>query len=351
MLPRHLGGLVFGAALLGAMSGHAQEAPAPTLTKPWGPRLEYHTAPGCPDEETFRHTVAIFFEGVDPFDVDAAEVVRVTLQKIPGGYRGTVQKIPAKGDPWPEEESSGRTCVEVFHDAARVASMRVPDPPKVDAPPPPVAPPPPPPDPVPSPLPPVAATSEPLAPRHEKKPPSMDLAISLSAAVLMSAGFTADVGPGVQISGGVRRDWFSLDLELRGVFPSKVYAREPVDPKQPTYAREFDISQLTAGLVPCVHFATYFAGCGVAQAGMIVVQTPVETRLLASVSFGPRLWLEYPFADKFAVFAFGEGLFPVAPAGFGFRTGGPNGEPSPNVIWSPSVVSGFFGGGLSLRFK
>lgn len=242
-----------------------------------------------------------------------------------------------------------RTCVEVFHDAARVASMRVPDPPKVEAPPPPITPPPPPPDPVPSP--PVAATSEPLAPRHEKKPPPMDLAISLSAAVLMSAGFTADVGPGVQISGGVRRDWFSLDLELRGVFPSKAYARAAVDPKQPTSAREFDISQLTAGLVPCVHFATYLAGCGVAQAGMIIVQTPVNTDLLASVSFGPRLWLEYPFAEKFAVFAFAEGLFPVTPPGIEFVAGGPNGEPAPNVYWSPSVVSGFFGAGLSLRFK
>lgn len=107
MLPRYLGGMVLAAALFSATPGHAQEPPpATTLTKPWGPRPEYHTAPGCPDEETFRHTVAIFFEGVDPFNVAAAELVRVTLQRIPGGYRGTVQKVPAQGDPWPEEESS-----------------------------------------------------------------------------------------------------------------------------------------------------------------------------------------------------------------------------------------------------
>jgi hypothetical protein len=54
----------------------------------------------------------------------------------------------------------------------------------------------------------------------------MDLTLTLSTAFLATAGFTADVGPALQIAGGLRRDWFSFDLEARVVFPSKVYARE-----------------------------------------------------------------------------------------------------------------------------
>ncbi len=353
--------LILAVAVLSAVpKGRAQSSaqlvtPEGASPKPWGPRLEYRSAPGCLDEDSFRNAVAIFFRGADPFDEDAADLLRVTFKKTPGGYRGTVQNVPAKGEPWPEEDSSGRTCAEVFRDVARLASMRVPDPPKATPapPPPPPEPPPPTPDPVASQVPQVApAPSTPPRPTpQEKPPPPMDLAISLSAAVLMSAGFTADVGPGVQVSAGFRRDWFSLDLEVRGMFPSRVYMRAPVDPAKPSYERAFDVSQLTALLVPCVHFATYFAGCGVAQAGVIVAQTPVDTSLLRSFGLGPRFAFEYPFAERFAVFAFGEALFPLARQGYAIVEGGPSGEPAPNVAWDPSVVSGFFGAGLSVQFK
>ncbi len=331
------------AVVSAAAKGRAQSsAPAAesesTSPKPWGPRLEYRTAPGCLDEESFRHAVAIFFKGADPFDEDAADVVRVTFKKTAGGYRGTVQNVPATGDPWPEEDSTGRTCAEVFRDVARLASMRVPEPPKgAPAPPPPVEPPP---EPPPPPTDPVGSQEPLVAPAPDKHPrptpqekPPMDLAITLSTAVLMTAGFTADVGPGVQVSAGLRRDWFSLALEVRGVLPSKAYMRAPVDPTKPSYERVFDLSQLTGQLVPCVHFATYFAGCGVAQAGVLITQTPVETHLLRSFGFGPRLAFEYPFAERFAAFAFGEALFPPGTVGIEIVEQGPNGEPAPNVAF------------------
>ena len=135
------------------------------------------------------------------------------------------------------------------------------------------------------------------------------------------------------------------------MFPSRAYMRAPVDPSKPSYEVAFDVSQLTGLLVPCVHFATYFAGCAVAQAGTIIVQTPVDMSLLGSFGFGPRFVFEYPFAERFAAFAFGEALFPPGTSGYGIVEGGPNGEPSPNVVWDQSVVSAFFGAGLSVQFK
>jgi hypothetical protein len=82
-----------------------------------------------------------------------------------------------------------------------------------------------------------------------------------------------------------------------------------------------------------------------------VGQTPVATRLDQSFGFGPRFAFEYPFAERFAAFAFGEALFPPEAVGIGIVEGGPNGEPAPNVVWYQSVVSGFFGAGLSVQFK
>ena len=123
---RHM--LVVSLAVLAiAVPVRAQDAaPAPAASEtPQGPRLEYHTALGCLDEQTFRHAVASYTKkGADPFRNDAPDVVRVALKKIAGGYRGSVQYIPAEGDPWPPQETTGATCSQVFRSMARVASMR-----------------------------------------------------------------------------------------------------------------------------------------------------------------------------------------------------------------------------------
>ena len=343
------------AALSPAEPPPAHDAPTDTQPrKPWGPRLSFRTVLGCPGEEPFRNKVAIFFRGSDPFDEDAPDTVRVSFAKGRVGYRGVVQYVPAKGDPWPEEVFTGRTCEEVFGAVALGTSLRVPDPPKASPPDPVSSPPSPtPPDPVPSQPPPVAPapTPPPPPPPLPKPTPSMDLAVSLSAAVLMSAGFTADVAPGLQVSAGVRREWFSMDLEVRGFFPSRVYLRQPVDFTKPTYPGEADVSQVTGLLVPCIHFATYFTGCGVVQAGVMLGAVPSATVLRETFGFGPRFGFEYPFAETFAAFAFGEALFPPVIGGYDMVSPGSNGEPAPNVVWHQSVISGFFGAGLSARFK
>jgi hypothetical protein len=331
-------------------------------------RLSYTAAPGCFDEETFHHAVASFMDkGRDPFDASSPVVLRVTFKKVRGGYRGSLQKVPAKGDPWPEEEWTGATCEGVFREIARMASMRVLGPPKPVQPPPdpvPSAPPPvpalssepskPPPDPVASQAPRVApAPDASLRPTPPPTPPRtpMDLTLTLSTAFLATAGFTADVGPALQIAGGLRRDWFSFDLEARVVFPSKVYAREPIVPG-PTREEMEDVSQVTALAVPCVRFLTYLGGCAVGQLGTMISRGAAGTTdFHLALGVGPRLRAEVPLGDRFAAFGFGEALFPLVTVGDLWDVRGANGQPPSNVRWEQSVVSGFFGAGVLVKFQ
>ena len=358
--------VVLCAVLATAAPARAQDAAPVVLVESVIPtRLEYTAAPGCFDEETFHHAVASFMDkGRDPFDASAPVVLRVTFKKVRGGYRGSVQKIPAAGEPWPEEDWTGPTCDGVFRETARLASLRVLGPPKPAQPPPapapdptpPPDPPKPPPDPVPSQAPRVAPASFAqlhfTPPQPPPPPPPMDLTVTLSTAFVLTAGFTADVGPAVQLGGGLRYDWFSLDLELRGVFPGRVVASELLDPNVPRPPRPFDLSQMSAQLVPCARFATYFAGCGVVGAYVLVKQdrTQQGTYFNPGWSIGPRFGVEVPFAQRFAVFGFAEALFAPLYAYHEYADF-PEQEDSPGIRWDQSIVSGFFGAGVSVKFK
>ncbi|MBK8252631.1 MAG: hypothetical protein IPK82_08175 [Polyangiaceae bacterium] len=308
------------------------------------------------DEQYFRHEVAIFTLGVDFFgDSTAADVVRVTFDRIPGGVRGTVVYTDANGVSG-EADVATRTssdlsaaCELVARTAALYASMHLPlpqpeEPEKLTAP---------------------STTTEPAAktafvdPIPPPEPPftpstptrwlPMDVTISLSTALLMTAGFSADVGPALQIGAGIRRDWFSFELEVRGVFPARAVASEQLNPAVPLSAVSFDISQFGAQSVPCIHFATYFGACGVIGGGTYISQTS-DTTLLPQWHIGPRFRAEIPFAERFAVFGFAEALFfPLgATVTFSEFPGQPN---TPGNLWRTSVVSGFFGVGASVDFK
>ncbi|MBK8254936.1 MAG: hypothetical protein IPK82_20050 [Polyangiaceae bacterium] len=344
------------ASLLGLGSALAQDVSRDTLVPTVVPlRLEYTQAPGCHDEETFHHAVASFMDkGADPFVATSASVLRVTFRKVPGGYRGALQRVPAVGEPWPEEDWTGATCDGVFREIARMASLRVlgppaphPAPPQPSTPTPPA----PPADPIPSsqPPPPFAA-SPPQRPHLEYTPP-MDLTLTLSTAVLMTAGFTADVGPAVQLAGGLRYQWFSVDLELRGVFPGRAETNQQLDPTAPRPPKAFDLSQLSAQFVPCAHFATYFAGCGVIGAYALVIQDDAGTGFLPGWHIGPRFAVEVPFAERFAVFGFAEALFAPLGAAQYYSVDPSKGTDAPGTIWYLSPVLGFFGVGASVKFQ
>jgi hypothetical protein len=270
------------AILTATIHARAQEAvpspaPAPEPVKPWGPRLEFVGLPGCVDETDFRNAVAAVFDGIDPFDPGSSRVLRVSFAKVAGGYRATLIYTLESGETWPPEPIGPGHCFAVIQSAAHTSRWRIGARPKAPPPPPPEPPPPEPPPPeLPKPPPdPVALQAPRVAPASfaqlrstppPKQPTPMDLTITLSTTFLLTAGLTDNTGPALQIAGGLRYNWFSLDLEVRGVFPGTVWAREAVDPTRRTEPVAFDLSQLSAQLVPCVRFATYLAGCGVVGA-------------------------------------------------------------------------------------
>ena len=181
----------------------------------------------------------------------------------------------------------------------------------------------------------------------------MDLSVGLNTYVMMTAFLSANVGPAVGVGGEVRGKVFGISAEFRFVMPSRAYAVEPIPGATSSFPVEFDVSQLSALVVPCARYE-YFVGCGVVQFGFLVTQTSDYQDIFASYSFGPRVGFEVPFAEKrFAVFGFGEVLFAPEPAEIWFSLpplAHPEG-PIANTRWRQSVASGFFGVGFSVRFR
>jgi len=103
--------------------------------------------------------------------------------------------------------------------------------------------------------------------------------------------------------------------------------------------------------VPCVRFADYFAGCAVVEGGVLIFQTPIETLFLPSLGVGPRFGAELPLGERFALFGLAEALFFPVAGRENFVTPGPGSTPPANVRWQSSIVSGFFGAGLAVKFK
>lgn len=316
-----------------------------------GPRLEYKRGPAqCLPEEEFRSEVAIATrDGIDHLHASSPDVVRVWFEKIPGGYRGTVEYTDATGAKDPPQVHTSDHCRLLARWVASTVSETIPRPPAPTCPPAHL-----PPAPVPpcSPCP-ACATPRPVSfPTPPQPPWRMDLSVGLSAYVMMTAFLTADVGPAVGIAGSVGGEVFSLNAEFRVVLPSRAYALEPVPGATSSRPAEFDLSQLSALLVPCGRYK-YFVGCGVVQFGSLLMQSSVHLETQLSYSFGPRLGFEVPFAERFAVFGFGEVLFAPNPGGIEFTEPVP-GEPDippNNTYWDQSVASAYFGAGLSVKFR
>lgn len=338
-------GAVVGLSLVLVLSAAA--APVPM-------RLEYRRSAGvasiCPDERDFRNLTAVVGDGRDHFREGAPTVLRVGFDRVGGRYRVTVAVVRADGSLRGEPEVYTRAeCMSAALEAAGTAfallgldgdapSQRARGAGPAE-------------HPgsaasawVPPPLPPERLQPVPVRGRE------MDVTIGLSAMVLMSAGLNAEVAPGFGVMADVRGEWLSLGLELRGMLPSRTVAAEPIPGLEPTTGPlVFETSQWTALLVPCVRWA-YFVGCGVAQGGLLHVQTPVEQGTFAQIAFGPRLGVEVPFAGRFAVFAIGEALIYALGAQIRFDIAG-DGVPPPNRRWSQSIASGFFGAGMSVKLE
>jgi hypothetical protein len=180
----------------------------------------------------------------------------------------------------------------------------------------------------------------------------MDLSVSLSTYVMMTAFLSADVGPAVGVAGDVRGEIFGVSAELRVALPSRTYAREPIAGATSTRPADFDLTQITALLVPCARYK-WFVGCGVVQFGWFIMNSVTDTEDSATFGFGPRLGFEVPFAERFAFFGFGEVLFAPQPRVYRFVLPIPDHpEVTPNnTKWTQSVASAFLGAGLSIKFR
>jgi hypothetical protein len=246
--------------------------------------------------------------------------------------------------------------------------------PAVTADPVPSAPPPPPFSPVPA-APKLAASPAPppLPPENLRplsQPPSpcffcgifkMDLAILLSGFGLMTIGYADNVSPGFQVGAELRsakdeNDLFRLSLEIRGLLPSTVTARTstvegetgPVDRSR---WRTRDLSQVTALLVPCLRWK-YFLGCAAFEGGAIFSQEKLGLDTHFTWGIGPRLGLDVPLSQRLSVRAFGEAIFIPGPVGFyDDNPISPGTKALNNVFWEQSVVSGFVGIGMSVKFE
>lgn len=343
--------LVSFALLSAAMPARAQQLPpvqsAPDDDPRRGPRLEYTRGPAeCLPEDQFRSEVAIAaHDGIDHLHAGSPDVVRVWFEKIRGGFRGTVEYTDKTGAKDPPQIHTSDHCHLLARWVASTVGETIPRPPAPTCPP------------CPAPACPacrVCGTSQPPPPcpvLPNPPPWRMDLSVGLSTYVAMSTFFSSNVGPVVAVAGEVRGEVVGVAAEFRIVLPSRTYALEPVPGTTSSYPQEFDLSQLSALLVPCARYK-YFVGCAVAQFGSILTQNRRLATLL-SYSFGPRLGFEVPFAERFAAFGFGEVLFAPDPAGIDFIYPDPEnpGVPPANTGWTQSVASGFFGVGVSVKFR
>jgi len=349
MRGRALGGFVaFGVVLLGAPWSRAQlppAQPAPGEEAPRkAPRLEYKRGPAeCLPEIEFRREVAIAGDGVDRFDATGDDVMLVRFERTARGYRGTIDFTEASGEKRLGKvlehahcETLGRwlgvAAYYYFPEREPEPAPTAPDPvackcPEVFAPPP---------------LPPERLEPSPQASSSSsfwERVRRMDLTIGLSAYALMTVGLTANVEPGFGIGADVRGEVFSLGVELRGLLPGITYSTRPNDP---SVLGPFDLSQWTGLVVPCARYS-YFVGCAVVQGGTFVANSVEGQVLLPAFAVGPRVGLEISFAERFAVFGFGEALFAPRPVGVD--------DVTTNLHWTQSIVSGFFAAGLSVNFK
>lgn len=166
----------------------------------------------------------------------------------------------------------------------------------------------------------------------------------LTAGVLMTANYTADVGPGAYVGAEIRpTERFSFELQLRGIFPARVVASEPIWPDRPYETpKEPDVSNVAMLLVPCYRYS-YFMGCVVGQFGITVFNTPSVATTGQSIALGPRLGIEIPFLERFAVRAWGDAIFHIPPVTYGLE--------DVNLKWTESTVAALFGAGFVVNFK
>ena len=353
----------------GAVGTPGPAPPEPTPPFPLRMRLEVVRAAGaeaCPSREDLENRITVLLGGEGPpFTEDATAKLVMTLEPEPDGrgYRGRNEIHTGGGAPYRREMGPLRDCSELASSlalsfvvywqtvtaAARLAAT-VPEgaapssSPSAQAP-------------RPSPA---ARVSEPSSSPGPALPPAwlpvckffiggycvpVDIySLGLSTGLIMTLGYTSDPGLGVFLGAELRPiEPFSFELQLRGILPARVVASEPIDPSRPYGTpKEPDFSSVAMLLVPCFRYS-YFLGCVVGQFGFSVFNTPAGAAIGQSIGAGPRLGVEVPFLERFAVRVWGDAIFEIPPVTYTLE--------DVNLEWKQSLVAGFLGAGLVMSFK
>jgi hypothetical protein len=144
-------------------------------------------------------------------------------------------------------------------------------------------------------------------------------------------GVAPDAAYGATFAAGLRRAWWSLDLEAAADW-APTSRHNGVGAKSALY---------TASLVPCVHFGIG-VGCALAGAGALsatgVVQSPLSEHAFYA-DFGLRLGLEVPVGSHFYGLVHADGL-----AALTHVTYTVNGE----TFWSTPPVAAAVGLGIGV---
>jgi hypothetical protein len=361
--------VVCGVALSATAQGFPKEAA----------RLEYERRPAaasCPDEAAFRQEVAILrharddFLPADPYD-EQTVVVRITLDRAGGRYRGTLTHVPPAGTPAEAPKVAVNSeCEDLLRDLAFLATFFLPflkTPQATVGPVCPVcpacaAPAEPVPVPARSPSPAPAepspfdpprcdpekigdgandqACKEMLARLKAKYGPPVEPAFWLSTGGLLTLAYTSEPGPGFSLGADARGRYWSVGVEAQVTFPAQAttgFADE-----------DFDASTFVGMLVPCARWNSekvHLFGCGALGAGGYLTydsQAPGRPdRIGPTIRIGPRLGLELPFGDRFAAYLFGEVSFaPIFKRVTYYETG---------RQWVQNPASVFLGAGFSVK--
>ena len=294
-------------------------------------RLVYDHGPGvegCPDERGFRYELMGAF-GYDPMeppliaDFQPPPLLRVVISRQGAQLRAVASEVNAAGRVlWGGEYQDRIDCPTLARNIALVIRVGI----GVDAGPAQS------PSPLPPPVPPpVVAVVEP-----PKPPPAASTKVRVGLGSGLAFGVAPAAAVGFSLQLGMRWPVASLSLEGRADLPAA------------SDASGIRTSMISGTLLPCFHFWTYGAACGLVTVGtlrssLLEDTTPTTHTSNAFLGVGARAAFEVPFAGRWILRFSGDLVVAAVPTIV--RVGLGKVE-----RWRSSPVSGGPGIGLLVNF-
>lgn len=173
---------------------------------------------------------------------------------------------------------------------------------------------------------------------------NMDPNLVFLAGGLLSAGFTADVGPGFFVGAEAhfnrKEDWgFSVGADVRAALPTWTATR-------PKSGKPFEVSLIALSAAPCVRYR-WVMGCAFIDPGISVGGGPPplsaeKSFVLFMLGMGPRLAADILVTEHVGIRAFADLRFSPLRSDLGYRMDG-------ELLWLHPPVSGFFGLGATFQ--